>query len=334
MLELDAVRVTFPQTVAVDDVSMRLAEGGVLAVLGPSGCGKSTLLRAVAGLEPLAGGAVRWRGTDLAPVPTHRRGFALMFQDGQLFAHATAGDNIAYPLRLRGVPRARRRQRAEELLELVGLPGYADRRPATLSGGQQQRVALARALAAEPALLLLDEPLSSLDRSLRDRLAGDLRDILTTTGTTAMLVTHDHDEAFTVADRVAVMLAGRTAQEGPTGQVWSSPVSREVAEFIGYQTFLTGGAACRVVAAGGGPDASGAGAGATLALRRAALRQRVDGLLHGEVSRALTVSDAVHLEVDVDGVGRCHALGDHVGVQIGDRVQLAVDPRGLASLPD
>ncbi|MFK5690772.1 ABC transporter ATP-binding protein [Ornithinimicrobium sp. LYQ92] len=325
MLELDAVRVTFPQTVAVDDVSLRLEEGEVLAVLGPSGCGKSTLLRAVAGLEPLAGGAVRWRGTDLAPVPTHRRGFALMFQDGQLFAHATAGDNIAYPLRLRGVPRARRRQRAEELLRLVGLPGYADRRPATLSGGQQQRVALARALAAEPALLLLDEPLSSLDRSLRDRLAGDLRDILTTTGTTAMLVTHDHDEAFTVADRVAVMLAGRIAQEGPTAQVWSSPVSREVAEFIGYQTFLTGEAAARVAPAVGG---------VTLALRRGALRQRADGLLHGEVSRALTVSDAVHLEVDVDGVGRCHALGEDVGVQVGDRVRLAVDPRGLASLPD
>ncbi|WP_237770127.1 ABC transporter ATP-binding protein [Ornithinimicrobium sp. CNJ-824] len=220
MLELRDVTVRFGALAAVSSVSLSVAEGDVLAVIGPSGCGKSTLLRAVAGLEPLAAGSVVWDGHDLAGVPTHERGFALMFQDGQLFNHASVAENIAYALRLRGLGRASRRGRVEELLELVGMQGYADRRPSTLSGGQQQRVALARSLAADPALLLLDEPLSALDRSLRDRLAGDLREILVQTGTTAVMVTHDHDEAFTVADRMAVMLEGEIAQEGPTGEVW------------------------------------------------------------------------------------------------------------------
>ena len=174
---------------------------------GPSGCGKSTLLRAVAGLEPLAAGTVRWDGADLAGVPTHKRGFALMFQDGQLFAHLTVARNVGYALRLRR--RARHRGAGcAELLELVGLAGYGDRLPATLSGGERQRVALARALAVEPRLLLLDEPLSALDAGLRERLADDLRDILRAAGTTALMVTHDHEEAFTVADRLAVMRAG------------------------------------------------------------------------------------------------------------------------------
>ncbi len=162
----------------VDEVSLDLPDGEVLAVLGPSGCGKSTLLRAVAGLEPLAAGSVAWDGADLAGVPTHKRGFALMFQDGQLFTHLTVARNVGYALRLRRAPDIA--ARVEELLALVGLEGYADRLPATLSGGERQRVALARSLAVEPRLLLLDEPLSALDTGLRERLAGDLRGILRT----------------------------------------------------------------------------------------------------------------------------------------------------------
>ena len=328
MLQLCDVTVRFGATTAVDDVSLSVEEGTVLAVLGPSGCGKSTLLRAVAGLEPLAAGTVSWDGRDLAGVPTHERGFALMFQDGQLFAHASVADNIGYALRLRRVPRAERDRRVSELLELVGLPGYGDRRPTTLSGGEQQRVALARSLAADPALLLLDEPLSALDRSLRDRLAGDLREILVRTGTTAVLVTHDHDEAFTVADRMAVMLAGRAAQEGPSSQVWRAPATREVAQFIGYETFLSGGALGAFERA----TSSGGGTG-TLALRRGALVADAAGPLTGTVTRAVTVSSAVHLEVDVDGVGAVAARGDDPGVQPGDRVRLRVDPGGTAYLP-
>ena len=211
----------------MDHVDLEVPAGSVVAVLGPSGCGKSTLLRAVAGLEVPASGTVAYDGQDLAGTPTHKRGFALMFQDGQLFEHLDVAANIAYPLRLRNSPghlnRADRAGEVAELLELVGLEGYADRAPATLSGGERQRVALARALAVNPRLLLLDEPLSALDRGLRERLATDLHDILRKAGTTAMLVTHDQEEAFAVADRMALMRDGRIVQGGTLDEVWRQP---------------------------------------------------------------------------------------------------------------
>ncbi|MFF3064799.1 ABC transporter ATP-binding protein [Oerskovia sp. NPDC057915] len=231
-----------PGTTAVRGVSLDLAPGEVLALLGPSGCGKSSLLRAVAGLEPVADGSVAWDGHDLAGVPVHRRGFGLMFQEGQLFPHRDVAGNVAFGLRMAGVKRPAAAGRVAELLDLVGLAGYAQRPVATLSGGERQRVALARALAPEPQLLLLDEPLSALDRGLRDRLAGDLRAALVATGTTALFVTHDHDEAFTVADRVAVMDAGRLLQVAAPEDLWRAPASRRVAEFLGYQAFVPVGA--------------------------------------------------------------------------------------------
>lgn len=236
-----------PPVTAVDGVDLELEVGRVLALLGPSGCGKSSLLRAVAGLEPTAGGTVAWRDRDLAGVPTHRRGFGLVFQDGQLFGHRTVAGNVGY-----GLPRdADRARRVAELLELVGLPGYQDRPVGTLSGGERQRVALARSLAPRPRLLLLDEPLSALDRALRERLADDLRDVLVATGTTALFVTHDQDEAATVADDVAVMSAGRLVQTGSPAQLWSRPADAAVARFLGYRTALPGPEGTLVVAEGG-----------------------------------------------------------------------------------
>ncbi|WP_425471142.1 ABC transporter ATP-binding protein [Xylanimonas allomyrinae] len=202
-------------TTAVAGVDLDVAEGEILALLGPSGCGKSSLLRAVAGLEPLAAGSVAFDGDDLAGVPVHRRGFGLLFQDGQLFAHRDVARNVAYGLETARVRRQGRLERVRELLDAVGLDGYGRRSVATLSGGERQRVALARALAPRPRLLLLDEPFSALDRGLRERLAVDVRDVLRATGTTAVFVTHDHDEAFTVADRVGVMQAGRLLQVAP-----------------------------------------------------------------------------------------------------------------------
>ncbi|MFD1506204.1 ABC transporter ATP-binding protein [Georgenia yuyongxinii] len=225
-------------TTAVAGVDLDVRTGEVVALLGPSGSGKSSLLRAVAGLEPVAGGTMRWAGRDLAGVPVHRRGFGLMFQDGQLFPHRTVAGNVAYGLTMARLPRARRERRVAELLDLVGLAGYGPRPVSTLSGGQAQRVTLARALAPQPALLLLDEPLSALDRGLREHLTGELHDILRATGTTALYVTHDHDEAFTVADRVAVMDAGRLLQVDAPDRLWWRPVSREVAAFLGYGPFL------------------------------------------------------------------------------------------------
>ncbi len=245
-LQVRDLTVRFDSTVAVDDVDLEVPAGSVVAVLGPSGCGKSTLLRTVAGLEFPASGSVLYDGHDLAGVPTHKRGFALMFQDGQLFDHLDVAANIAYPLRLRHRTRDVQRERVAELLALVGLEGYAERSPATLSGGERQRVALARALAVDPRLLLLDEPLSSLDRGLRERLATELHDILRAAGATAMLVTHDQEEAFAVADRMAVMRDGRIVQSGTLDEVWSGPADAWTAQFLGYATVLTGAAARRL----------------------------------------------------------------------------------------
>lgn len=218
---------------AVDHVALDVAHGEIVALLGPSGCGKSSLLRAIAGLEPLASGRVVWDDADLTGVPVHQRRFGLMFQDGQLFPHRDVGRNVAYGLEASHVPRAERAARVAELLDLVGLAGYDRRRVATLSGGERQRVALARALAPNPRLLLLDEPLSALDRRLRERLAGDVRRVLTETATTALFVTHDHDEAFTVADRVGVMSGGRLLQTATPDELRAHPATAEVAEFLG-----------------------------------------------------------------------------------------------------
>lgn len=196
---------------AVSDVSFDVAEGEVVALIGPSGCGKSTMLRAISGLEPLSSGAIYWAGEDLVAVAPHRRGFGLMFQDGQLFSHMSVAKNIAYGLSAQRVSKEQKARRIDELLRLVGLPEYGSRAVTELSGGERQRVALARSLAPRPRLLLLDEPLSALDRSLRERLAADLARMLRETGTTAILVTHDHDEADTIADRVIAMSAGALA---------------------------------------------------------------------------------------------------------------------------
>ncbi|WNB85749.1 ABC transporter ATP-binding protein [Cellulomonas sp. ATA003] len=267
-------------TTAVDGVSLDVAPGEVVALLGPSGCGKSSLLRAVAGLEPPVAGSVRWDGADLADVPVHRRGFGLMFQEGQLFPHRDVARNVAFGLEMAGMGRSGRRRRVEELLSVVGLEGYGGRAVSTLSGGEQQRVALARALAPTPQLLLLDEPLSALDRSLRERLAADVRATLVDTGTTALFVTHDHDEAFTVADRVAVMSDGRVLRVDTPARLWREPGSREVAQFLGYEAFVP-------------LDAPPAGAGAANAGALAAADAADDGAVTGTARAAAAVRDAL-----------------------------------------
>ncbi len=328
MLSVRNVTVRFAQTVAVDDVSLDLPRGEVLAVLGPSGSGKSTLLRAVAGLEVLDAGSVAYDGQDLAGVPTYRRGFALMFQDGQLFAHQSVAGNVGYPMRLRRRPRREVRRRVEELLELVGLPGFGPRSTTTLSGGERQRVALARALAVEPRLLLLDEPLSALDTGLRERLATDLRRILVAAGTTALMVTHDQEEAFAVADRMALMRGGRVVQDGAVDDVWRAPVDTEAARFLGYATVLTGAAARRVLEAGGAAPAD------AVAVRRSALRQDPAGPLCGTVRSARATPEVLRLTVDVPGVGEVHAVaGQNAQVSVGHEVRLRVDLDRTAVLP-
>ncbi|MDR3106951.1 MAG: ABC transporter ATP-binding protein [Bifidobacteriaceae bacterium] len=210
-LSVDSATVRYGSAVAVDAVSLSVAAGEVVALLGPSGCGKSSLLRAVAGLEPLASGRIMWDGQDLAPVPVHKRGFGLMFQDGQLFPHLSVGANVAYGLKMAGLGRAARTAQAAEWLEMVGLAGYEGRDVATLSGGQAQRVALARALAPRPRLMLLDEPLSALDVSFRQELADAVRSVLAAARTPALWVTHDPAEAA-AADRALRMADGHLQQ--------------------------------------------------------------------------------------------------------------------------
>ncbi|HLN76191.1 MAG TPA: ABC transporter ATP-binding protein [Nocardioidaceae bacterium] len=331
MLTVRDLTVRFDGVTAVEDVSLDLPTGEVLAVLGPSGCGKSTLLRGIAGLEVLSSGTVSYDGQDLSGMPTHKRGFALMFQDGQLFPHQSVAANVGYPLRLRGTGRAEASSRVAELLDLVGLSGHGDRLPVQLSGGERQRVALARSLAADPRLILLDEPLSALDRELRERLAGDLRDILTKAGTTAILVTHDQDEVWTIADRVAVMQAGRILQAGSLDEVWRAPVSGAAALLLGYPTILEGAAAQLLAGAGEHPDVGSVGA---IALRRSALRLDPAGRLGGRVVAATLSPDVVRLRVLVEGLGEMHAVAQQDSdVRIDHEVRLAVDLTRTAVLP-
>ncbi len=335
-LTIRDLQVAYDDVPAVRGVSLTVPDGQVLAVLGPSGCGKSTLLRGVAGLEQ-ASGEVAWDGEDVSRLPTHRRGFALMVQDGQLFDHLTVARNVGYALRLRRRGgggrggRAGERRRVEELLALVGLEGYADRLPRTLSGGERQRVALARSLAHEPRLLLLDEPLSALDAGLRRRLALELRQILADSGSTAVMVTHDHEEAFTVADRLAVMRDGLLVQEGPIDEVWRAPVDAETALFLGYARVLRGPAAAAVLVAAG--DRGDAPEVAAVAVRRSALRVEDTGVLTGRVRSLRSTPEQQRLEVEVAGVGVVDAVASlDRRTAPGEDVALAVDVTRLAVL--
>jgi thiamine transport system ATP-binding protein len=328
-LVLRGLTVRFGPVEAVCDVDLEVPAGSVTAVLGPSGCGKSTLLRAVAGLEPPASGSVTYDGQDLAHVPTHKRAFALMFQDGQLFGHQSVGRNVGYALRLHGGTRAETARRTAELLELVGLAGYEDRMPATLSGGERQRVALARSLAVAPRMLLLDEPLSALDRDLRERLAGELHDILRRAGTTALLVTHDQEEAFAIADRLAVMRDGRLVQAGSVADVWREPADAWTARFLGYATVLEDAAAValREIAEPGA-------AWTQVALRRSAIRLDPAGPLTATVLSARATPEQLRLELDVAGVGRLSGVAEPGQlVAVGDTVRARVVRDRLAVLP-
>ena len=223
---------------AVDDVTLDVAPGEVVALLGSSGSGKTTVLRGVAGLERPTAGRVLIDGVDVTDEPTHRRGVGLMFQDYALFPHRDVGANVEFGLRMHGVEPTRRPARVEEVLSLVGLPGWERRSVAELSGGERQRVALARALAPTPGVLLLDEPLGALDRGLRDRLVPELATLFRRVGTTVVYVTHDQAEALGLADRVVVMEAGRIVQSATPEQVWSHPATATVAGLLGFTNVL------------------------------------------------------------------------------------------------
>jgi len=239
MIRLEGATKRFGDVVAVDRASLCVERGEIVALLGPSGCGKTTLLRLVAGFERPDAGTVTVAGTRVAAegtwVPPERRKVGMVFQDYALFPHLTVSENVGF-----GLPRRDRRGRVPELLAIVGLHGLGRRFPHELSGGQQQRVALARALAPAPELVLLDEPWSNVDHSLRESLRGEVTEIIRPLGVTVVLVTHDREEAFSLADRIALMHDGSVVQEGTAEELYYTPVSRWAAEFVGAGNLLPG----------------------------------------------------------------------------------------------
>ncbi len=225
---------------AVNDVSLDIAKGEIFALLGSSGCGKSTLLRMLAGLEKPTSGTIVLDGRDLATLPPYERPMNMMFQSYALFPHLSVWENIAFGLKRAGMPRDQMRQRVEAMLKLVQLENFAKRKPHQLSGGQQQRVALARSLARQPQLLLLDEPLGALDKKLREETQIELVNIIEQVGVTCVMVTHDQEEAMTMASRIAIMSEGRFLQVGAPAEIYEAPATRFVADFIGNVNLLDG----------------------------------------------------------------------------------------------
>jgi len=327
-LRVQGLSVAFDGVSVLDGVDLDVAPGEVVVLLGPSGCGKSTLLRAVAGLESPTGGRVSWDGEDLTGVATHERGFGLVFQDHALFGHRDVAGNVEFGLRVAGMPADQRAQRVARALTMVGLDGFEGRRVDTLSGGEAQRVALARSLAAAPRLLMLDEPLGSLDRSLRERLTVELGVLLRRLGLAALHVTHDHDEAFALADRIAVLGDGRIDRIGTPEEVWADPGTVHAARCLGHENLvvLDDGGACPLGRLGTGPGtvllradrlsvgAVGEGVKAVVA---ATLRRSGQPVAH------VLVGD-LEVRVPVDESGRDLRAYDEIGLVVGDDAVVAL----------
>ncbi|WP_426238701.1 ABC transporter ATP-binding protein [Pararhizobium sp. DWP1-1-3] len=237
-LVLNNVTKEFGTFTAVNNVELTVPHGTFVCMLGPSGCGKTTLLRMIAGLDLPTGGTIQLDGEDITHVPTHKRNLGMVFQSLALFPHLTVGENIAYPLRIRGAPKEDQKKRVDELLSMIHLGGYADRPVSKLSGGQRQRVAIARALAISPKLFLLDEPLSALDAKLREAMQVELRQLQQQLGITTIVVTHDQREAMTMADTVVVMKGGEIRQAASPIEIYRRPADTFVADFIGSTNLL------------------------------------------------------------------------------------------------
>ncbi|MCR8577364.1 ABC transporter ATP-binding protein [Streptomyces sp. Isolate_219] len=321
LVEFRGLRRAFGATTALDGLDLAIRPGELLTLLGPSGCGKTTALRTLAGFERPDSGDVLVDGEDITRVPAHRRDAGMVFQSYSLFPHLTAIDNVAFGMRMSGIGKAARRARAAELLELVGLPEHTGRFPHQLSGGQQQRIALARALALRPRVLLLDEPLSALDARVRLTLREEIRRLQKELGITTLFVTHDQEEALSLADRVAVMRAGRLEQCAPPAELYERPATAFVAEFVGVMSRI--------------PAQAGADGRTVHALGR---RLPVKGALPGAAQAAggtgdvdvLVRPEAIDVTADGNGLSRVVAaafLGatTRLTVRMADGVQVTAD---------
>jgi len=316
MLDLSLIEITkrFGHVTAVADVDLHLDGGKMVSFLGPSGCGKTTLLRMIAGLDVPTQGHIRLGDRDITHTPAHKRNMGMVFQSLALFPHLSVGDNITYGLKIRGVSRAKRRPKAEQLLELVRLPGIAERHVSQLSGGQRQRVAIARALALEPDVFLLDEPMSALDANLREAMQIELRQLQQRLGVTTIVVTHDQGEAMTMSDLVVVMSDAQVQQVGPPLEIYRKPANRFVADFIGTSNLLPGTM-----------DDAGR---ALVAGRAFAVARGGEGLAKGgEVVVLVRPEEAHVLAGRLEGPNRLHGTVDFIR-DIGATVEIIADCDG------
>lgn len=307
-LALNNVTKEFGTFTAVNNVELTVPHGTFVCMLGPSGCGKTTLLRMIAGLDLPTGGAIRLDGEDITNVPTHKRDLGMVFQSLALFPHLTVGENIAYPLRIRGVPKEDQKKRVDELLSMIHLTGYADRPVSKLSGGQRQRVAIARALSISPKLFLLDEPLSALDAKLREAMQVELRQLQQKLGITTIVVTHDQREAMTMADTVVVMKGGEIRQAASPIEIYRRPADTFVADFIGSTNLLEAEADSTGRVSVLGQPVSGVSLGANTSKATLSIRPEdvhltapADGALSGTVTFVRDLGGTIETFVDIAG---------------------------------
>jgi thiamine transport system ATP-binding protein len=336
MLKVDSVHVQLGEVDVLHDVSFSVDEGETVALLGPSGGGKTTLLRVIAGLETPVAGRVSLDGRDLAGVPVHERNIGLMFQDYALFPHRTVEGNVEFGLRMHRVSKPDRRARVAEVLELVGLSGFEARSVSQLSGGERQRVALARSLAPGPRLLMLDEPLGSLDRTLHDRLVLELRHVFAAQGIGVVYVTHDQTEALALADRVTLLHEGRVVQSDTPRALWSRPCSPFVARFLGFTNLIDvevrGGQV--LTPAGVLTDAPQRRDGAAIALiRPSAVHLVEESPLTARVESVVFHGDRTTIALVVDQDLRLDALVGSVAPHEGETVAFEVDAGGVQLFP-
>jgi thiamine transport system ATP-binding protein len=313
-LLIEDLSVTYGDNRVLDSLDLSVETGERFAIMGPSGSGKSSLIRAIAGIVPSTG-SIRVDGIDVTNLPTHERPIGLMFQDYALFPHMSVEKNIAYGMKMNGTSAAEQSQRSSEMLDRVGLSGFGNRSVTSLSGGEQQRVALARTLAPEPSLVMLDEPLGSLDLALRESLLTHMRTVVTDLGTTTLYVTHDRGEAFAFADRVAVLIDGHIgAVDTPEG-LWKHPGTVEVAQLIGHQTVI---------------DGSDIGLEGWIAIPPHAVRIDPTGSLQGQVSDSIFADGQFQTTVEINNSPiRLHTAAS---MPVGQQVTLTVDTDQVISV--